>query len=204
MNKSFKHRLDALEALEAAAERERQQQASTDIPDLDVMDEATLTWAATLGLRNYCMRLELSAPLGPVQIVAQPMRTAVWQRFYDDLAIRMQPLIDSCPKPLMLIAAWEVADAIDLIDAGRVDTVPLWPAAAVPDGGSHWSLRVDANTGSDEVAIDTIKAVNWTYDLYSRQCYHPQPRNFRSEFTTLDQWRAWLAGMLVPAEQEER
>lgn len=193
--KSFSARMAALEALEAAAEAKRA--SVPDVPDLGAMDDQAVLWEATLGVRDWCLRVELSAPLGPVRLVAQPMNhpehTAYWQAVIE----RAQPLFDACEKPLVLLAPWEAQDAIAAIDMGKVivswdegrrgsevihTNHHLWPAWK--DGGAY-----------DADLLDTLGAVRRALELENRQRYYPQPRNFAEpEMTTLAEWRAWLEG----------
>ena len=206
MQKSFRQRMAELERLEAIAEAERQAKAGADIPDIDAMSDDEVLWAAILGMRQGNPR-----PSGYPDWVVQrqhiklvpygcvdPRRTA----FVVALAHRAQPLIDAAPFPFIPLAGWEVADAIALIDSGRVDVVPSWPAAVEGLRGGHYNLRVDLgyHTEENDEDEDTIAAVNYAVKLWAQQLGYPRVGAW--EMTELDQYRAWLAGLLAEATEE--
>lgn len=194
MQRSFKQRMAELERLEGEADQGRQLLIDHGIPDLATMSDDEVLWEAIVQnrLHPWHLRIELwpggqptFAPAtrlnGHGQVEGPLCAACCWERFYADLAVRAQPLLDACPRPVILLASWEIEDAIALIDAGRVAM-------------NRTSLQL---VGEDEDAALTITAVNGAHSLVERQIYYPQPGSFgKSDLTTIEAWRAWLVGLL--------
>lgn len=191
MNRSFRSRMAALEALESAADAERQSLDDDGAPDLAELDDAEVLWQATQAIRSHALIVTISAPLGQVTLTLSGYRAERWRRWYRDLQARAQPLFDALPKPLILLAPWEVEETIAAIDEGHV--------AVVSQHGVYFGLCLDALSQADDDLVESVRAVNWAHDFICRQRYCPQPRNFHEprEMATLDEWRQWLIRVQV-------
>jgi hypothetical protein len=186
MQKSFKARLEALEALEAEAERGRQQIEDADIPDLAAMSDATVLWEAVLGMRRGNPGYSYS---GVINLYPYGCTDPRWNSYVAALAGRAQPLIDACPRPFIALAGWEVEHALTLIDAGAGELV-FESAPSRPDIYYWYRLGLVEAARDDGECVDTIHAVNFAVKLWSLQMLPDKGPTIPLE--TLEAWREWL------------
>lgn len=193
MGKSFKHRLEALEALDAAqAARTLGTPDDDRPPDVATLDDAEAVAWALGALVDGQMYTWWERGTGRLWICELGLKDIEWELFFRAVKGRVQPLIDAAPKPVVLLPRWAIDDTLALMDAGRVDVVDHWPAAAAPHG-SFWRLRVDRCVGTDDEAIRVVRAVNKALESWAEQQGLGQVGPW--ELTTLADWRAWLTAL---------
>lgn len=200
-DKTFAERLAALEAIEAG----QAEQADSELPPaLDSLSDDDAVWYTIEAWRCSAMKDGLyNAGTTAIQFHCGALRSSIahydaWVAFYNALGQRVNTLIQTSGQPFIPLAGWEVEDAIALIDAGRCDAVPLWPAAHPDAPSAHYALRLDRGYARsvDVDDEDTIKVVNQAKWLLGRQLGYPDSGARAWEMMTVGEWRAWLAAMI--------
>jgi hypothetical protein len=200
-DKTFAERLAALEALVEQAE---EAELAKRPPALETLSDDDAIWWAVCAWRAGAMNDGLYN-VGATKILfhSAALRSSIpfydeWTAFYNALGARVNAMIAASGEPFVPLYGWEIDDAIALIDSGRVDVVPLHPAAHPLMPSSFYSLRLDRGftKASTNEEYDTIRSVYKAKYLLGRQLAYPDAGDKAWEMMTLAEWRAWLVSLL--------